>query len=83
MAAGDFDEFKGMMLAHRKGHENGLVVKVVAAGTRVGREGGPSIAGFCTRQAMGICGEGAVSTLEHSLSRGERGFRMEAEERKR
>lgn len=25
-AMGDFDEFKGMMVAHRAGHDNGLVV---------------------------------------------------------
>lgn len=53
LAAGDFDEFKGMMLAHRNGLDNGLGAEDEAEGTglkrgssagsilRVGRAGVP------------------------------------------
>lgn len=44
MAVGDFTEFKGMMVAHRKGRGNGLVVTTVpvagAAGAAVEAMGG-------------------------------------------
>lgn len=42
MAVGDFTEFKGMMVAHRKGRDNGLVVTTapVAAGAAVETRGG-------------------------------------------
>lgn len=65
MAVGDFDEFKSMMLAHRKGRDHGLV-GAMAAGVgsqRHGQEGFIAPAsGFRSRQAgVSVGGAGASS----------------------
>lgn len=77
MAVGDFTEFKGMMVAHRKGRGNGLVVTTAAgAGTAVETRGGhqeQAKRSDASGPSMGLCSaEGTPTT------RGAEGLRREA-----
>lgn len=81
MAAGDFDEFKSTMVAHRKGRDHGLVG---ATATGVGSQGhgrkgftAPT-EGFRARHAGVTAGEAGASSQGEAefSSEGKRGARM-------
>eukprot|EP00903_Cladosiphon_okamuranus_P016219 g14966.t1 len=65
MAVGDFTEFKGMMVAHRKGRDNGLVVTTAAVAAAVETRGGrqeQAKRGDASDPSMGLSGAQGTPT---------------------
>lgn len=72
MAVGDFTEFKGMMVAHRKGRDNGLVVTTAPVAGAAGAAAAETMGGHKEQAKRGNMGARSVgvSGAEETPTRG-------------